>query len=102
MLTEDKLFLFLNKTIFFTTSLSAWQTHMSHIIHVSEILMLNTIYHYYAVSGEINPVYLLQLFLLLLLRSYLVSIEKTKNKHLFRIRLELISITWKQPNNHWD
>jgi hypothetical protein len=48
--------------------------HMSPIIHVSEILMLNAIYHYYEVSGEINPLYLLQLILRLLLRFYLVSI----------------------------
>jgi len=43
----------LNKRNFLTTSLGAWQTHTSHIIHVSEILMLNAIYHYYEVSGEI-------------------------------------------------
>jgi hypothetical protein len=54
--------------------------HTSHIIHVSEMLMLNAIYHYNAVSGEINSLYLFQLILLLLLllRSYLVSIEKQK------------------------
>jgi hypothetical protein len=52
--------------------------HTSHIIHVSEMLMLNAIYHYNAVSGEINSLYLFQLILLLLLCSYLVSIEKQK------------------------
>jgi hypothetical protein len=52
--TKDELFLFLNKRIFLMTSLGALQTHTSHIIHVCEILMLNVIYHYYEVSGEIN------------------------------------------------
>jgi hypothetical protein len=37
-----------------TISLGALQTHTSHIIHVCEIIMLNVIYHYYEVSGEIN------------------------------------------------
>jgi len=41
--------------------------------------MLNAIYHYYEISSEINPLYLLQLILLLLLCSYLVSIEKQKS-----------------------
>jgi hypothetical protein len=43
------------------TLLGAWQTHKSYIIHVSKILMLNAIDYYYAVSGEINPLYLPQL-----------------------------------------
>jgi hypothetical protein len=33
--------------------LDVWQTHMNHIIHVSEILML--IYHYYEINVEVNP-----------------------------------------------
>jgi hypothetical protein len=41
--------------------------------------MLNAIYHYYEVSGEINPIYLLQLILLLLVRFYLVSNENQKS-----------------------
>jgi hypothetical protein len=60
------------------TSLGVWQTHISHI-NVSEMLMLNAIYHYYAVRGEINPLYFRQLILLLLLRFYLVSIENKKS-----------------------
>jgi len=32
-------------------------THMCHIIHVREISMLNAIYHYDEVRGEINPLY---------------------------------------------
>jgi hypothetical protein len=43
------------------------------------MLMLNAIYHYYAVRGEINPLYFRQLILLLLLRFYLVSIENKKS-----------------------
>jgi len=84
--TEDGLFLFLNKIIFLDDIIRCLKnthththTHTSHIIYVSEIFMLNAIYHYYAVSGEINPLYLLQLILLLLLRFYLVSIEKQKS-----------------------
>jgi len=53
---------------------------MSHIIHVSEILMLNAIYHYYEVSGEINSLHLLDTILLLLLCFYLVSITNQKPK----------------------
>jgi hypothetical protein len=41
---------------------------MSHIIHVSEILMLTTVYHHYEVSSEVNPQYFLHLILHLLLR----------------------------------
>jgi hypothetical protein len=44
-----------------------------------EILMLNAIYHNFEVSSEINPLYLLQLILLLLLRFYLVSITNQKS-----------------------
>jgi hypothetical protein len=67
MPTKDVLFLFLNKRNFLTTSLDAWQIRKSHIINVSEVLMLNAIYHYYKVSGEINFLYLLHTILLLLL-----------------------------------
>jgi hypothetical protein len=49
------------------------------MIHVSEIPMLNAIYHYYEVSGEINSLHLLHTILLLLLCFYLVSIIKQKS-----------------------
>jgi uncharacterized membrane protein YcaP (DUF421 family) len=61
------------------TSLGAWHTDTSHMIHVSEIPMLNAIYHYYEVSGEINSLHLLHTILLLLLCFYLVSIIKQKS-----------------------
>jgi hypothetical protein len=40
--------------------------------------MLNAIYHYYEISGEINSLYLLHTILLLCF--YLVSITKKKKK----------------------
>jgi hypothetical protein len=51
---------------------------MCHIIRVSEISMLNAIYHYYEVSGKINFLYLLHTIVILLLCFYLVSITKQK------------------------
>jgi len=62
------------------TLLGAWQTHTSHIIHVSEIPMLKAIYYYYEVSGEINSLYLLHTILYLLLCFYLSFNYKTKNQ----------------------
>jgi hypothetical protein len=47
---------------FLTTSLGVWYTHTSHNIHVREILMLNSIYHYDEVRGEIKPLYVSWLF----------------------------------------
>jgi hypothetical protein len=41
--------------------------------------MLNAIYHYYDISGEINSLYLLHTILLLVLCFYLVSITKQKS-----------------------
>jgi hypothetical protein len=41
--------------------------------------MLNTIYHYYKVNGEINSLYLLQLILTLLLGFHLVKIANKKS-----------------------
>jgi hypothetical protein len=37
-------------------------THTSHNIHLREIPMLNAIYHYDEVRGEINPLYISWLF----------------------------------------
>jgi hypothetical protein len=76
---EDRLFLSLNKINFLTISLGTRQTYTSHIIHISEIFMLNVIYRYYEVSGEINSLYLFHTILLLLLCFYLVSIIKQKS-----------------------
>jgi hypothetical protein len=53
---------------------------MSHIIHVSEILMLNAIYHYYEVSGKTNFLDFLHTILSLLLYFYLSFNYKTKNQ----------------------
>jgi hypothetical protein len=53
---------------------------MSHIIHVHKIFMLNAIYHYYEVRGEVNLLYLFQLTFLLVLYFYLVSIANQKSK----------------------
>jgi hypothetical protein len=41
--------------------------------------MLNAIYHYYEVSGEINSLYFRHTILSLLLCFYLVSITKQKS-----------------------
>jgi len=41
----------------FFDSIVGFLTHTSHNIHVLEIHMLNAIYHYDEVRGEINPLY---------------------------------------------
>lgn len=56
MPTEVELYLFLNKRNFLRhRRVLNKYTYMSHIIFISEILMLNAIYHYYEVSGEVSP-----------------------------------------------
>jgi len=57
-------------------------THTSHNIHVREIFMLNAIYHYDEVRGEINPLYFSWLFYTFNYIFYLVSIEK-QNSNIF-------------------
>jgi len=82
--TEDGLFLFLNK---FFDDIDGFlkNTHDSYI-HVSKILMLNAIYHYYEVIGKINILYLLHTILLFMsLITYFPKIEFTVIKIIFHV-----------------
>jgi hypothetical protein len=99
--TKDELFLFLNKRNFLTTSLGARQTHTSYIIHVSEILMLNAIYHYYDVSDEINSLYdLLQTSYLIITFMFLFSFNLTTT-YLQSLRFDTLTLTLSYKNSFY-